>query len=129
MIYLIYADGPTALIGLVHPMLRRIPLLLLSQIYTFSQFILGLEEPIPTPDTLATRTAAGLMPGLASIANERDPRATILAQDRVRELGLAVGVDTRLWGRGLEQLNSESSGYLVFPCLLLQSKQVSRGTT
>lgn len=102
-------DGPSALIGLVHPMLRRIPLLLLSQIFTFSQFILGLEEPIPTPDTHAKRTAAGLMPGLPDMANPQDPRATILAQDRVRALGLAAGLDIRQWGRGLEQLNSGST--------------------
>jgi hypothetical protein len=69
---------------------------LLAAIHAFSGFVLALEDPILQPESR-----------LGGIARQRDPRATVVAKDRVRDLGLAQGVEVMAWGRALEGVNSE----------------------
>lgn len=69
---------------------------LLAAIHAFSGFVLALEDPILPPESR-----------LGGMTRQRDPRATLVAKDRVRDLGLAQGMEVMAWGKALEGVNSE----------------------
>lgn len=72
---------------------------LLAAIHAFSGFVLALEDPILPPESR-----------LGGMTRQRDPRATLVAKDRVRDLGLAQGMEVMAWGKALEGVNSEYRG-------------------
>lgn len=82
---------------------------LLAAIHAFSGFVLALEDPILPPESR-----------LGGITRQRDPRATLVAKDRVRDLGLAQGMEVMAWGKALEGVNSEYRRVTVwiFACLM-----------
>lgn len=76
--------------------IRDLLVKLLAQIQAFKGFLEVLEEPILQP-------ASPFMP----VGRRRDPRATILAKERGRDLGARDGLNIELWGKALEALSSE----------------------
>ncbi|GFZ47093.1 hypothetical protein JCM24511_04835 [Saitozyma sp. JCM 24511] len=90
------ASAPDAsrVIYVLHPHLRRMVISLLAAIHAFSGFVLALEDPILPPESR-----------LGGMTRQRDPRATLVAKDRVRDLGLAQGMEVMAWGKALEGVN------------------------
>lgn len=92
---------PLHLLLVLHPLLRSRLLRLLAQLSAFRDFVSALDVPILQPES---RFAPG--------GTSRDPRATILARERIRDLGegvgvgvgAGVGVGVGLWGRSLAGL-------------------------
>lgn len=109
------ADCPHFIIS-AHPKLRQLLKTLLAQIRDFSKFILSLDKPI-------TQTESRYLPsGSGSI---RDPRATIVAQERIRSLRLSSGVDVLSFGGSLEMARSEERVKDLFDGMLILSLPLS----
>jgi hypothetical protein len=83
-------------IYVVHPKLRLLIHGVLSAVHAFTAFVSSLDEPILPPESQ-----------LRPIVQARDARATIVARDRVRDVGLAQGIEVITWGKALEGVNGE----------------------
>ncbi|ORX39379.1 hypothetical protein BD324DRAFT_619463 [Kockovaella imperatae] len=76
------------------PHARSTILVLLSQLDAFSSYVAGLDHPIPQPQTRYMPTSLS-----------GDPRATILAKDRMRNLASSHGVEIERWGKELQAIH------------------------
>ncbi|WWD21245.1 hypothetical protein CI109_105729 [Kwoniella shandongensis] len=86
---------PSTIILLAHPTSRSLVLRLLSQLSQLITFLQTLERPILQPET---RTLPAPL--------QRDPMATIVARDRVRDVAYREGVDLLEWGKSLQTLST-----------------------
>jgi hypothetical protein len=89
-------SGESRLMYVLDGHIRDLLVRLLAQVQAFKEFLGVLEEPILQP-------ASRFMP----VGRRRDPRATILAKERGRDLGTRDGVDIEMWGKALEAISSE----------------------
>lgn len=85
------------LLILLHPTLRSLCIRILSQLHQLSIFLSTLDRPILQPENK-------VLPA----SNTRDPMATVVAREQIRDIPLRHGVDVEQWGRALE------SGKIVF---------------
>lgn len=86
---------PSRLFYVLDGNIRDLLIKLLSQVQAFKGFLDVLEEPILQP-------ASRFMP----VGRRRDPRATILAKERGRDLGVREGLNIGMWGKALEAISS-----------------------
>ncbi|KAK8844098.1 hypothetical protein IAR55_006892 [Kwoniella newhampshirensis] len=108
-------EGPEALeftksspiILLAHPTLRALVLRLLSQLSQLTSFLQSLERPILQPESR-------FLPAPL----RRDATATIVARDRVRDVGYSEGVDVFEWGKGLQGLTTTIDGEAIQSSLI-----------
>ncbi|ORY28812.1 hypothetical protein BCR39DRAFT_588594 [Naematelia encephala] len=87
-------DGFEHILAVLHPELRPLIILVLSQVIAYSKFVLALDRPI-------LQTESRFLPG----AIGKDPRATVLVQERMRSLSQSLGVDIVIWGRALTSIS------------------------
>ncbi|EAL19938.1 hypothetical protein CNBF2650 [Cryptococcus deneoformans B-3501A] len=90
-------DPCSPLLLLLHPILRSLVLRLLSQFHQLSIFLSTLERPILQPESKTLPAS-----------NTRDPMATVVAREQIRDIPLRQGVDVEQWGRALESLTTTS---------------------
>lgn len=90
-------DPHCPLLILLHPTLRSLCIRILSQLHQLSLFLSTLDRPILQPENK-------VLPA----SNTRDPMATVVAREQIRDIPLRHGVDVEQWGRALE------SGKIVF---------------
>ncbi|OXH30157.1 hypothetical protein J008_03988 [Cryptococcus neoformans] len=88
-------DTSSPLLLLVHPILRSLCLRILSQLHQLVLFLSTLERPILQPESKTLPAAS-----------TRDPMATVVARERIRDIPLRQGVDVEQWGRALESLTT-----------------------
>ncbi|KIR28672.1 hypothetical protein I309_02598 [Cryptococcus deuterogattii LA55] len=84
-------DPCSPLLILLHPTLRSLCLRILSQLHQLSTFLSTLDRPILQPENK-------VLPA----SNTRDPMATVVAREQIRDIPLRQGVDVEQWGRALE---------------------------
>lgn len=84
---------PPQLILILHPVLRSQVLRILAQLFAFKTFVSKLDQAILQPESKFAPQPQG-----------RDPRATIVARERIGDLGWRDGVDVMHWGRKLQGL-------------------------
>ena len=83
----------TRVIYLVHPSLRPLIIRLLSQIRAYTVFVQNLRRPILQPESKFFPTGVNM-----------DPRATLVARERIEGLIARSGVDLVIWGKALEEV-------------------------
>ncbi|WVQ93178.1 hypothetical protein IAU59_000242 [Kwoniella sp. CBS 9459] len=88
-------ENASAVLILAHPTLRTLSLRLLSQLTQLTTFLSTLERPILQPESKALPAPI-----------QRDPMATIVARERVRDVAYAMGFNVLEWGKGLEGVSS-----------------------
>ncbi|WVR09025.1 hypothetical protein IAU60_006085 [Kwoniella sp. DSM 27419] len=112
---------PSSIILLAHPTLRAIVIKLLSQLSQFTLFLSSLEKPILQ---LETRSLPAPI--------KRDPMATIVARERIRDVAYSQGFDVMEWGKGLEQVHiaglTEEDSHLALLDLSLAPLQAHLAT-
>ncbi|KIR64072.1 hypothetical protein I314_02855 [Cryptococcus bacillisporus CA1873] len=81
------------LLILLHPTLRSLCIRILSQLHQLSIFLSTLDRPILQPENK-------VLPA----SNTRDPMATVVAREQIRDIPLRHGVDVEQWGRALESV-------------------------
>lgn len=91
-------DPCSPLLLLLHPILRSLVLRLLSQFHQLSIFLSTLERPILQPESKTLPAS-----------NTRDPMATVVAREQIRDIPLRQGVDVEQWGRALESCKIHTS--------------------
>ena len=92
------ADYPVdrpRILHLLIPHARVTMLHLLSRLHAFIAFVSGLDKAISQPETR-------FMP----MGTSRDPRATMLAKDRMASAAQKEGVDLELWGRAVQKIHA-----------------------
>ncbi|WVF65502.1 hypothetical protein IAT40_000230 [Kwoniella sp. CBS 6097] len=89
-------EDPSFVLLLAHPTFRALSLRILSQLTQLTTFLSTLERPILQPESRALPAPI-----------QRDPMATIVAKERIRDVAYAMGFDILEWGKGLEGVSSE----------------------
>lgn len=89
------SDAHSPLLILLHPALRSLCLRILSQLHQLSTFLSTLDRPILQPENNVVPPAA---------SNTRDPMATVVAREWIRDIPQRQGVDVEQWGRALESV-------------------------
>ncbi|KAE8543548.1 hypothetical protein D1P53_000263 [Cryptococcus gattii VGV] len=87
-------DPHSPLLILLHPTLRSLSLRILSQLHQLSTFLSTLDRPILPPENNV----------LPAASNTRDPMATVVAREWIRDIPQRQGVDVEHWGRALESV-------------------------
>lgn len=92
------------LLILLHPALRSLCIRILSQLHQFSIFLATLDRPILLPENKVSPPSSN---------TRRDPMATVVAREQIRDIPLRHGINVEQWGRALE--SGKSSRLFVFP--------------
>lgn len=96
-LFFLQSDPCSPLLILLHPTLRSLCLRILSQLHQLSTFLSTLDRPILQPENK-------VLPA----SNTRDPMATVVAREQIRDIPLRQGVDVEQWGRALESCKISS---------------------
>ncbi|OCF40964.1 hypothetical protein I317_05242 [Kwoniella heveanensis CBS 569] len=89
-------EDPSSVLILAHPTFRALSLRLLSQLNQLTTFLSTLERPILQPESRALPDPI-----------QRDPMATIVARERIKDAAYAMGFDILEWGKGLEHVSNQ----------------------
>ncbi|ADV23015.1 hypothetical protein CNF02060 [Cryptococcus gattii WM276] len=95
-------DPHSPLLILLHPTLRSLCIRILSQLHQLSTFLSTLDRPISQPENKVLPASSSS--SSSSSSNTRDPMATVVAREQIRDIPQRQGVDVEQWGRALESV-------------------------